>query len=293
MSPLDPHRQPEAGSVAVLDAMPIPLVIFTAEGVATFCNGAAERLWGWPREQIVGRFNVLTDPQSVANRSHEVFARALSGETFEREFVTHYENRDVPGHRVAIRPSYFPLRADDGPITHVAVLYRDVTAFAEQEAQIAEARAVLAAQQQLIQELSSPVARLWDGILLLPLVGSIDSRRATQITEQLLEGLARHQASVVIVDIAGVPVVDTAVANHLLTSVQAARLLGAEVVLVGISGETAQTIVQLGVDLSHLTTMADLQAGLAYALRRVGLAVVGSGPRASSPPGAPPASKRK
>lgn len=278
-------------AITVLDAMPIPLVIFAADGVATFCNTAAERLWGWPRAQIVGRFNVLTDSQSVANRSHEVFARALAGETFEREFITHYENRDLPGHRIAIRPSYFPLRADDGSVAHVAVLYRDVTAFAQQEAQIAEARAALAVQQQLIQELSSPVARLWDGILLLPLVGSIDSRRATQVTEQLLESLARHQASVVIVDIAGVPVVDTAVANHLLMTVQAARLLGAEVVLVGISSETAQTIVQLGVDLSHLTTMVDLQAGLAYALRRAGLAVVSTGSPSPAPRPTPPERK--
>lgn len=282
-----PSDQFSPQAVTLFDAMPIPLVIFAADGVAAFCNAAAEHLWGWPRAQIVGRFNVLTDPQSVANRSHEVFARALGGESFEREFVTYYENRDLPGHRIAIRPSYFPLRADDGSIAHVAVLYRDVTAFAEQEAQIAAARSALAAQQQLIQELSSPVTRLWDGILLLPLVGSIDARRSTQITEQLLEGLARHQASVVIVDIAGVPVVDTAVANHLFMAVQAARLLGAEVVLVGISSETAQTIVQLGVDLSHLTTMADLQAGLAYALRRAGLAVVSTSSRSGTPSPAP------
>ena len=107
----------------------------------------------------------------------------------------------------------------------------------------------------------------------MPLVGTIDSYRASQIMETLLEGIARQQADVVIIDITGVPVVDTGVGNHLLQAAQAAELLGARVILVGISAEVAQTMVQLGINLSRIVTLATLQAGIEYALDLQGLAI--------------------
>ncbi len=130
----------------------------------------------------------------------------------------------------------------------------------------------LATQEQLletIRQLSTPVVPLLEGVILLPLVGHIDSQRAAQIMEELLIGVQRHRARVAIVDITGVPVVDTAVANNLLRAAQATYLLGAEVILVGIRPEVAQTIVGLGVELRGLVTMSDLQSGIEYALRRM------------------------
>ena len=108
----------------------------------------------------------------------------------------------------------------------------------------------------------------------LPLIGAIDTQRATAIMETLLEGVAERNARVVLLDITGVPVVDTSVAHHLIQAARAVRLLGAEIVLVGIRPEIAQTIVQLGVDRSGIATMADLQGGVAYALQRLDLAIV-------------------
>lgn len=102
----------------------------------------------------------------------------------------------------------------------------------------------------------------------MPLIGSIDSMRAQQIIETLLEGVNTTGAHIVILDVTGVPVVDTQVANTLLRSAQAVRLLGAEVLLTGIRPEVAQTIVGLGLDLSHIRTMASLQDGIVYALSR-------------------------
>jgi len=124
-----------------------------------------------------------------------------------------------------------------------------------------------------IRELSTPIIPVYAGILVLPLVGSIDSRRATEVTERLLEAIAEQQAEIVIIDITGVSLIDTSTANHLLMTTRAANLLGSRVVLVGIGAEIAQTIVHLGVELNGLITLADLQAGIAYALERLGLAI--------------------
>jgi rsbT co-antagonist protein RsbR len=124
-----------------------------------------------------------------------------------------------------------------------------------------------------IRELSTPIVPVYEGILVLPLVGSIDTRRATEITERLLEAIAANQAEMVIIDVTGVPVMDTGTANNLLMTARAANLLGSQVVLVGIGAEIAQTIVHIGVELRGLVTLANLQAGIAYALEHLGMGI--------------------
>ncbi len=119
---------------------------------------------------------------------------------------------------------------------------------------------------ETIRALSTPVVPVTDEILVVPLVGGIDTQRAQQIMETILEGISDHQADTVIVDITGVPVVDTSVANHLLQAARATRLLGAQVILTGISPDVAQTIVDLGIDLSGVVTRRNLQQGIAYAM---------------------------
>jgi ABC-type sugar transport system substrate-binding protein/anti-anti-sigma regulatory factor len=124
---------------------------------------------------------------------------------------------------------------------------------------------MIAAQRALIQDLSAPILPLADDIVALPLVGAIDSLRANRITELLLNTISRTQARAVIVDISGVPVVDTGVANHLLRTAAAAQLLGTTMILVGISPELAQTMVQLGMDLSSILTFSTMREGLIFA----------------------------
>ncbi len=133
------------------------------------------------------------------------------------------------------------------------------------EAQRHHQEQMIAAQRALIQELSAPILPLADDIVALPLVGAIDSLRASRITELLLDTISRTQARAVIVDISGVPLVDTGVANHLLRTAAAAQLLGTTMILVGISPEIAQTIVQLGVNFSTITTFSTMREGLAFA----------------------------
>jgi len=139
-----------------------------------------------------------------------------------------------------------------------------------------EANATQDQLREAIQELSTPIIPLYAGVLAVPLVGRVDSQRAQTLTEAMLEAIAREQAEIVLLDITGVAVVDTNVANHLLQTARAAALLGSQVVLVGISAEVAQTLVQLGLDLGQLVTLSNLQSGLEYALSRQGLAIMAS-----------------
>jgi rsbT co-antagonist protein RsbR len=132
---------------------------------------------------------------------------------------------------------------------------------------------MIARQRQTIRELETPVIQVWDGILALPLVGTVDTARAQEMNEALLERIVATGSEIVLLDITAVPVVDTAVARHLLETVTAARLLGAEVMIVGLTARTAMTLVNLGLDLSGVTTRTTMAKGLALAFGRLGLEV--------------------
>lgn len=130
--------------------------------------------------------------------------------------------------------------------------------------------AVIARQQQELMELSTPVVKLWEGILAMPLIGTLDSARTQVIMESLLRQVVESEATIAIIDITGVPTVDTLVAQHLLKTVAAARLMGADCIISGIRPQIAQTIVQLGVDLNEVTTKASMAAAFRLALQRSG-----------------------
>jgi rsbT co-antagonist protein RsbR len=138
---------------------------------------------------------------------------------------------------------------------------------------------VIARQQQELLELSTPVVKLWDGVLALPLIGTLDSARTQVVMESLLQQIVQTGASIAIIDITGVPTVDTLVAQHLLKTVAAARLMGAECIVSGVRPQIAQTIVHLGVELGDVITKATLADAFRLALRRTGLAVVKSDAR--------------
>ena len=144
---------------------------------------------------------------------------------------------------------------------------------------------IIARQQQEMLELSTPVVTLWQGILALPLIGTLDSARTQVVMENLLHRIVETGSLIAILDITGVPTVDTLVAQHLLKTVAAARLMGADCIISGIRPQIAQTIVHLGVDLNTVTTKATLADAFAIALKRTGLAVVRAG--AKAPAGGP------
>ncbi|MFC4273721.1 STAS domain-containing protein [Achromobacter aloeverae] len=132
---------------------------------------------------------------------------------------------------------------------------------------------VIQRQQQELLDLSTPVVQLWEGILALPLIGTLDSERTQTVMETLLEGIVAQEATIAIIDITGVPTVDTLVAQHLLKTVAAARLMGAECIISGIRPQIAQTIVHLGVDLGDVVTKSSLAEALRLALRKRDLVV--------------------
>jgi len=140
---------------------------------------------------------------------------------------------------------------------------------------------VIARQQQEMLELSTPVVQLWEGVLALPLIGTLDSARTQVVMETLLQTIVQTGAGIAIIDITGVPTVDTLVAQHLLKTVAAARLMGAECIISGIRPQIAQTIVHLGVELGGVVTKATLADAFAIALARTGRTVVKLAPAAS------------
>jgi anti-anti-sigma regulatory factor len=127
---------------------------------------------------------------------------------------------------------------------------------------------------QTVEDLASPVVPIVDGVIVLPLVGHLDERRASQILRTLRRGIEEHRASVAILDITGAPIIDAQVANHLIRCVRASRLLGAEAILVGIRPDMAQTLVALGVHFGDIVTRSDLQSGFQHALNIVGRRLV-------------------
>ncbi len=141
---------------------------------------------------------------------------------------------------------------------------------------VEERERVIRQQQDAIRELSTPVLQVRERLLILPIIGMLDSQRARQVTEQLLRGIRTHRAKVVVVDITGVPDIDQAVANHLVNTVDASRLMGASVIVTGLSAEIAQTLVTIGVDLSKIITVGDLEGGIEEAERMLGFKVIRS-----------------
>jgi len=231
----------------------------------------ASRRWltdyGLGDQNIIGRshYEIFTD---IPDKWKAVHQRSLDG-SIEGQEEDPWERAD--GGMDWLSWKTYPWHDSSGAVGGI-IFYTEVVT-----------KRVLDKQQLLdmIREISSPVIPVHDDVLVLPLVGTIDSARSSRIMETLLTGVQEHAAEVVIIDITGVPIVDTAVANHLIQATRAATLLGAHCVLVGISAEVAQTLVQLGVNLSTLVTRSNLQAGITYALARQGRAITTQAPQSN------------
>jgi rsbT co-antagonist protein RsbR len=199
------------------------------------------------------------DAQAHRDDDREIIA--INSARLRRE-----ESYEFPDGTHWIRTSKIPLRDDQGHVFALLGMFEDVTEQKRGEAERAQLQEeIIRAQAAALAELSTPLIPINEQVMVMPLVGSMDSRRAQQVLDTLLNGIATSRVSSVILDITGVPVVDTQVANALLRAAQAVKLLGARVVLTGIRPEVAQTLVSLGTDLSGITTRSSLQSGIAYA----------------------------
>jgi rsbT co-antagonist protein RsbR len=237
------------------------------------CNQAFCAMLGRSLAELLGR----SDPDFVPAEQAEVFWRGDDAVTSTGEPQASEETITPPdGATRYIWTRKWPMRDRHGRITGLCATITDITEIRRRqeqvqrlEAEIKEQMTIIEAQGALLDELSVPVIQVWDNVLLLPLIGIIESRRAARVLETLLDAVGRMGAEFVVIDITGVPVVDTAVASYLLRAVQATQLLGCQSILVGISPEIAQTLVGLGVDFGRITTRATLQNGLEHAFKRI------------------------
>jgi rsbT co-antagonist protein RsbR len=172
------------------------------------------------------------------------------------------------------------LRDESGDLREMQAMYRTLAKVLFLDLTLAidsylfERDRTIRAQQRQLEELSTPVLQLRPGLLILPIIGMLDTRRAQQLTEQLLHAIRARRGKVVVLDVTGVAAVDSRVANHLIQTVDAARLMGATAIVSGVSVEVAQTLVGLGISLGNVTTVADLQGGIDEADRLLGFRVV-------------------
>jgi len=240
---------------AVIDSIPICLWVIDREGIFTYHEGMGLKVAGLRPRQHVGKniFELYPSDDGGGLR------RALAGEPMRTSGEAHGVYWDS---------WLLPVRDDAGDVTSVIGFTLDVseTKRAEQELRIQLER--VEKQQQVIRELSTPIIEVWDGVLTLPMVGVLDTVRTSDVMESLLTRVTQTGAQFAILDLTGVEVVDTKVASHLISLINAIRLLGAEGIITGIKPTVAQTMVALGLDLTRIVTRANLKAGLKHCIQR-------------------------
>jgi PAS domain S-box-containing protein len=243
----------------LLEAAPDAIVIVGPDGRIVLANRQTDLLFGYDREDLIGREVEILVPPRFRQRHPDYRTRYFS-DTRVRPMGVGLElfglRRD--GTEFPVEISLSPLETEQGSLVSAAI--RDVTERREQELRLMR-------QRDEIMELSTPVIQVWDKVLALPIIGTLDSGRAARLTEGLLESIAKNQAEVVILDISGVPTIDTMVAQHLLKTVQAATLMGAVSIMSGVRPETAQAIVHLGINLGQLRSRNTLRDALQLALQ--------------------------
>lgn len=244
------------------------ILVYDMDGMIQYANPAAQRMLHIePSDTLVGRsMNQITTTDEYAQVMGEIAQQVRSSGVWHG--LLHLKRFD--GQVFPSQQSIFSLTDPISRMVRQASIGRDITDQLRMEQErVALQEQIIQAQQAALRELSMPLIPITDELVAMPLIGSVDSRRAQQVLETLLEGVSEKHASFAILDITGVPVVDTQVANALIRTAQAVQLLGAQMILTGIRPEVAQTLVGLGTDLRGIVTRSSLQAGIAYATKRM------------------------
>jgi anti-anti-sigma factor len=241
--------------------------LFDSEDRLVFCNQRFREIYERVGDLLTSGRSFLEIVKGGVQRGQ--YANALGREeAFISERMACHRNATPVEHELGnghwVRALDQPMPG--GGIVGIRTDVTDLRRAEELRRQSDEQEVTIRAQAALLAELSTPILRIAPGALVVPLVGSLDSHRAGKVFDVLLQTVEEQQADLIILDITGVPIVDTQVANLLIQAARAARLLGTRTVLTGIRPDVAQTIVALGVDLGDIATLADLRAGIAYAL---------------------------
>jgi rsbT co-antagonist protein RsbR len=254
------QKRAESLFQGLLESAPDAMIITGGDGRIELVNRQAELLFGYSREELAGREVEMLIPGRFRDR-HPAYRAGYAAAPRARPMGADLElwglRRD--GTEFPVEISLSPLETPDQGLL-VAAAIRDVTERRETELRLQH-------QRDEILELSTPVIQVWDKVLALPIIGTLDSVRAARLTEGLLTQIGEHQAEVIIMDISGVPAIDTQVAQHLLRTVQAATLMGATSILCGVRPETAQAMVHLGIDMGQLRSRTTLRDALQLAMQ--------------------------
>jgi rsbT co-antagonist protein RsbR len=241
------------------------IILLDPQGKVLTWNVGAERLKGWKANEIIGQhFSRFYPAEDVAKGKTEMELKVAREEG-------RYEDEGwrvrKDGSRFWANVIFTPLFDTDGQLRGYGKVTRDLTERRNTEDKIRK-------QAQEIMEMATvPVVQVWEGIVLVPLIGMLDSQRTQQLMERLLHRVTETSSPIAILDITGVPAIDTQTAQHLIETISAVRLLGAEVILTGVRPVIAQTLVHLGIDLSNVMTRSSLAAGLRMALEILNLKV--------------------
>lgn len=223
------------------------VIEFNLDGTVITANQNFMKVFGYSLDEIVGRHHkMFCEPSYAETPSYAQFWKSLGEGRFESG---EFKRVAKDGSIVWLQATYNPILDANGKLLKVVKFASDITANVTD-------------QQNAIFEMSTPVTKIWDGVLFAPIVGIVDSKRAVDIMNKTLSSIAETQAKTLVLDISGVAMVDTAVANHLIKVTKAATLMGCRAVISGISPAIAQTITELGIDLSSIHTTSTIESAL-------------------------------
>jgi rsbT co-antagonist protein RsbR len=244
------------------------IIMLDPKGMVMTWSPTAERIKGYRGDEIVGKhFSVFYSQEDAASGKME---RELEVASREGRFEDEGWRVRKDGSKFWANVVLTALRDSQGKLLGFGKVTRDLS-----ERKAAEDR-IKRQAQEILEMATVPVVQVWEGIILVPLIGMLDSARTQQLMERLLQRLTETNSPVAVIDITGVPAVDTQTAQHLIETIKAVRYIGAEVVLTGVRPTIAQTLVHLGIDLSSAITRSSLRAGLEVAFDMINLQVAGS-----------------
>ena len=243
----------------ILDNLPDVISFKDAEGRFRFMNATGYEGFGGSLDALIGKTDAdFLDEESAAK------LRQTEVEAMETGVPYHAEELPRPNQWVLTTKK--PVYDDSEAVLGLVCISRDINEFKAAQDRQAEQQRIIEMQRSVLDDVSTPVIPIMEGILILPLIGSLDTHRAQHLMRSLLEGITQHRAKVIIMDITGVPMVDTGIADYLNKTIQAARLKGAHTIVTGISDAVSETIIDLGIDWNEIDTLRDLQSGLDAAI---------------------------
>jgi len=253
------------------------VILLDPQGNVLTWNAGAERLKGWKAKEIIGQhFSRFYPPEDIERGKTAMELRTAADQgRFEDEGWRLRKD----GTRFWANVIITALRDENGNLQGFGKLTRDLTERRQAEEQLKRQA------QEILEMATVPVVQVWEGIVLVPIIGTLNSERTQQLMERLLNRVTETNSPIALLDITGVPAIDTQTAQHLIETISAVRLLGAEVILTGVRPVIAQTLVHLGINLSNVITRSSLSAGLRMALGLIQLDVVQKSPSQAVPGG--------